>query len=243
MANVRVNIWHCDKDGNYSGYGTAVGQTFLRGYQITDQKGEVDFITVFPGWYQGRTCHIHFQVYVSSNYAAISQLTFNHEATNQVYADNSTLYTKGSDPKSPDTDNIFSDGYTYQLASLTANANGGYDSYLEVTVKGDGTVGLGNLEKETAKQVILQQNHPNPFNNETTIPFELMLPAKVQLTLWDISGKQVATINKGMLPAGNHQINLNLKTMGLSNANYAYQLEVENSNGIFKDCKMMTVSK
>src|SRR5688572_23919869 len=76
MQNVRVNIWHCDKDGLYSGYGTEIGLTYLRGYQITDANGEVELITIFPGWYPGRICHIHFQVYVSSSYAAISQLTF-----------------------------------------------------------------------------------------------------------------------------------------------------------------------
>src|SRR5262245_27378242 len=72
MQNLRVNIWHCDKDGLYSGYNSQVGLTYLRGDQITDANGEVEFITIFPGWYPGRVCHIHFQVYVSTSYAAIS---------------------------------------------------------------------------------------------------------------------------------------------------------------------------
>ena len=86
MQNVRVNIWHCDKDGNYSGYGTETGLTYLRGYQYTDANGEVEFITIFPGWYPGRICHIHFQVYVSSSYAAISQLTFPVSEKNEIYS-------------------------------------------------------------------------------------------------------------------------------------------------------------
>src|SRR5262249_37807847 len=77
MPNLRVNIWHCSNVGLYSGYEQPgnVGQaglTYLRGYQFTDANGEVEFITIFPGWYNGRICHIHFQVYVSSSYAAIS---------------------------------------------------------------------------------------------------------------------------------------------------------------------------
>ena len=57
MPNLRVNIWHCDKDGLYSGYSQAnnagqAGLTYLRGYQMTDANGEVEFITIFPGWYR-----------------------------------------------------------------------------------------------------------------------------------------------------------------------------------------------
>jgi len=241
MPNVRVNIWHCDKDGNYSGYGTQTGQTYLRGYQMTNANGEADFLTVFPGWYPGRVCHIHFQVYVSSAYAAISQLTFDHDAVNAVYADNAALYTNGPDPKTPDTDNIFSDGYEYQLAALTPNtATGGYDAYLEVTVQGSGTVGIGHIEKETAKQLQLGQNFPNPFTNATTIPFSLSAASKVKLELWELTGKKAVVINKGMLPAGNHNIDINLAAMGLPKNTFAYQLEIENSAGIFKDCKVMT---
>lgn len=99
MNNVRVNIWHCDKDGLYSGYSQQnnqgqAGQTYLRGYQFADANGEVQFETIFPGWYNGRICHIHFQVYVSSVYAAISQLTFPLDIKNKIYTDNSSLYTK-----------------------------------------------------------------------------------------------------------------------------------------------------
>lgn len=145
LQNVRVNIWHCDKDGVYSGYNTGnnpgdTNATHLRGYQFTDAYGEVEFITIFPGWYTGRICHIHFQVYVSSSYSAISQLTFPITIKNNLYSENSALYTKGADPLSFEDDNIFSDGHEYQLATLEENsATGGYSTYLEVTVEGSGT--------------------------------------------------------------------------------------------------------
>jgi len=241
MPNVRVNIWQCDKDGNYSGYGSQSAFTYLRGYQMADANGEVEFITVFPGWYPGRVCHIHFRVYVSASYAAISQLTFDHNTTNAIYAANAALYTKGADPLTPATDNLFSDGYALQLATLTPNAQtGGYDSYLEVTIQGTGVVGVSNIEKETAKQVVLEQNYPNPFSNETTIPFELKNPAEVAFELWDVAGNKVAEIEKGNLPAGLHQTEINLGTLGLAPANYLYQIIVKNRYGVFKSCKMMT---
>src|SRR5690606_34097737 len=110
-------------DGLYSGYSQSnnpgqAGLTYLRGYQYTDANGEVDFLTIFPGWYIGRICHIHFQVHVSSSYSAISQLTFPIAAKNALYAAHAGIYTKGADPLTYSSDNIFSDGYQYQLATL-----------------------------------------------------------------------------------------------------------------------------
>jgi protocatechuate 3,4-dioxygenase beta subunit len=249
MQNLRVNIWHCDKDGLYSGYSQTnnqgqAGLTYLRGYQMTNANGEVEFVTIFPGWYSGRICHIHFQVYVSSSYAAISQLTFDVDTKNGIYAANSSLYTKGSDPMSLSSDNIFSDGYAYQMATLTPNSTtGGYDAYLEVAIQGSGTVGLGNIEKENAKQFSLGQNYPNPYSDETSIPFVLKQPADVAIELWDLSGRKVATVSEKGLSTGDHEITLNMKSLGLSTANYLYQIEVKNSDGIFRQCKMMTAGQ
>lgn len=247
MTNVRVNIWHCDKDGLYSGYSQSnnpgqAGLTYCRGYQFTDANGIVEFNTIFPGWYTGRICHIHFQVYVSSSYAAISQLTFDITKKQAIYAANPSLYTNGADPTSLSADNVFSDGYTYQMATLTENSTtGGYDSYLEVTVKGTGVVtGLGNLEKENAKNFIIGQNFPNPFLDETSVPLTLIYPSDVILDIYDLQGKKVASIEKAMLSAGEHVIPINLKSLGLVNANYVYQVSVKNPNGIYHDCKMMT---
>ncbi|MFN0274165.1 MAG: hypothetical protein ACKVPJ_00345 [Chitinophagales bacterium] len=244
MQNVRVNIWHCDKDGNYSGYGTETGLTYLRGYQITDANGDVEFITIFPGWYPGRVCHIHFQVYVSSSYAAISQLTYNQEQKMAVYEAHADIYTDGPDPLTPDDDGIFvSGGYEYQICDVTENATtGGYDAYLEVTVKGSGTVGVGYEEMQNAKQFILNQNMPNPCAEETTIPFTLKKESKVSLFLWDISGKKIATLLDTSLKPGDHQISINFSKLGITRSNYVYHLKVENTDGVFNDTKMLTIA-
>jgi protocatechuate 3,4-dioxygenase beta subunit len=250
MQNLRVNIWHCDKDGLYSGYSQAnnpgqAGLTYLRGYQFTDANGEVEFITIFPGWYTGRICHIHFQVYVSSHYAAISQLTFPVAVKQAIYAANPGLYSNGADPMTLATDNVFSDGYAFQMATLTPNTTtGGYDSYLEVTIQGSGvTTGIGHLEKENAKNFDLGQNYPNPYLNETTIPIYLELPSDVTLDLFDLQGRKVKTIERNGLSSGEYTFDLNMQRLGLPTANYAYQLTVKNSNGVFVGSKLMTASK
>ena len=246
MANVRVNVWHCDKDGLYSGYSQnnnpgQAGLTYLRGYQMTDANGEVNFITILPGWYTGRICHIHFQAYVSPVYAAISQLSFPIATKNAIYAANPTLYTKGADPLTFNSDNIFSDGYDYQLSTLTPNTTtGGYDAYLEVAIQGSGTVGLANLEPSTGGQFKLGQNFPNPYADETTVPFTLNSASSVKLMLFDLQGRQVAEITEEGLGAGEHQIRVNMKELGIPTAHYAYQLNVENSSGVFHSSKLMT---
>jgi len=64
LSGAQVNVWNCDARGIYSedlGAGTE-GRTFLRGYQLADEHGAVEFVTVYPGWYPGRTSHIHFKV-------------------------------------------------------------------------------------------------------------------------------------------------------------------------------------
>lgn len=249
MPNLRVNIWHCDKDGLYSGYSQQnnqgqAGLTYLRGYQMTDANGEVEFITILPGWYQGRVCHIHFQVYVSSSYAAISQLTFDPTTKNVIYAEHSDLYNKGADPLTIQQDNIFSDGYVYQLATLTPNPNtGGYDSFLEVTVKGSGTLSSGYIEKLNEQYFSLGQNYPNPYESHTNLPLTIRKTANVTIDFYDLSGKKVATIEKSSLLPGDHVIPFNLSSLNLPAGNYVYQVNVQNVDGVFTAHKMMTSVK
>lgn len=249
MSNVRVNVWMCDKDGVYSGYetpqnpGGTADTKWLRGWQMTDANGEVNFVTIFPGWYSGRICHIHFQVYVSSTYAAVSQMTFDIAAKNAIYAAYPALYTKGADPTSLAADNIFSDGYAYQLATITPNGSGGYDGYLEVTVQGSGTTAIGHIEKENARRFNLGQNYPNPYRGSTTVPFNLLERAGVTLDIFDLSGRKVYSTGRRNLAAGDHSITVDFNGPGLTEGNYIYQMQVETKDGLFRTCKMMTAAQ
>lgn len=238
MANVRVHIWHCDKDGNYSGYGTETGTTYLRGYQITDANGEVEFISIFPGWYPGRTCHIHFQVYVNSSYAAISQLTWEDGPKNDLLLAFPDIYTAGPDPVPPGSDGVFADGYEFQTASLTPNTDtGGYDSFLELSVQGSSPTGYAELE--AIKRFTLEQNFPNPAETATNIPFRLHQNARVVFEVYNMQGVLIGQKNLGQLSAGKHQIPVLRNDWGIRSGNYMYQLKVSTEQTTYVQNKLM----
>ena len=84
IKGAAVEIWHCDAGGVYSGVQGDTGM-FMRGVQRTDAKGLAIFRTVYPGWYQGRTVHIHTMVHISGNVVHTGQLYFPDAVTDAVY--------------------------------------------------------------------------------------------------------------------------------------------------------------
>ncbi|MGH7884124.1 MAG: intradiol ring-cleavage dioxygenase [Thermodesulfobacteriota bacterium] len=84
-----VDIWHADADGRYSGYSNlgvdTKGEKFLRGIQITNLEGTVNFKTIYPGSYPGRVPHIHFKIYLDNKNLVTSQLYFPTEISKKVY--------------------------------------------------------------------------------------------------------------------------------------------------------------
>jgi protocatechuate 3,4-dioxygenase beta subunit len=105
LANAYVDIWHCDAAGNYSdepaamGNSNTQGQTWLRGYQITNAHGIVKFTTIYPGWYGGRTAHIHARVRFYSGTTTTLNMTtqffFDDTITDLVYSSISPYSTRG----------------------------------------------------------------------------------------------------------------------------------------------------
>jgi protocatechuate 3,4-dioxygenase beta subunit len=93
-AGARVDIWHADAQGIYSGYQgqgdkenlSTVGQKFLRGTQFTDGKGAVSFETIYPGWYTGRATHIHFKVFLDMRNVLTGQMYFPDAINEFIYA-------------------------------------------------------------------------------------------------------------------------------------------------------------
>jgi protocatechuate 3,4-dioxygenase beta subunit len=87
----RVDVWHSDGLGVYSGYadqetGSTKGETFLRGTQFTGADGQVRFDTIYPGWYPGRTPHIHFKILLDAQGLVTGQLYFPDPLTEHIYA-------------------------------------------------------------------------------------------------------------------------------------------------------------
>ena len=95
-----VDIWQCDTEGRYSDFKVenTTNQTWLRGYQKTDQNGECHFIAIFPGWYTGRITHLHVKVYINESNVLTTNCFFPREIENEVYKN--PLYTKGINPQS-----------------------------------------------------------------------------------------------------------------------------------------------
>lgn len=145
LASAAVYLWHCDRDGNYSLYSSGVtSQNYLRGVQEADSSGNVSFTTIFPGCYSGRVPHVHFEVYPSlakatsaSNRIKTSQFTFPVATCNEVYATSGySASVRNMASISLATDNIFSDGYSLQMATITGNTTDGYVATLTVAVAG-----------------------------------------------------------------------------------------------------------
>jgi protocatechuate 3,4-dioxygenase beta subunit len=94
LPGALVDLWQCDALGAYAGFVDSAGrfdtrgQKFLRGYQLSDEAGAVQFLTIYPGWYAGRTVHLHFKVRTSpptaGGFQFVSQLYFDQAVTNSV---------------------------------------------------------------------------------------------------------------------------------------------------------------
>jgi len=137
VANASVEIWQCDADGHYSEYAQpgfdGTGQTFLRGIQTTDSIGQVSFTMIYPGWYAGRATHIHVEVFVSGRSVKTTQVAFPENVTAAVYR-TGVYAAKGQNTTSNASDNVFADGVTNELASLSGDTANGYTATLTIGV-------------------------------------------------------------------------------------------------------------
>lgn len=126
ISGALVDIWHCDAQGYYSGYPdmdpsvvfkptsrnmhvepTAPEETFLRGVQKTDDRGQVNFQTIYPSWYAGRAIHIHCQVFVEEKSMATTQLYFPQALNEQIHADNDPYQKRAPVPLSNEQDRLY----------------------------------------------------------------------------------------------------------------------------------------
>lgn len=91
IPNCVVEIWHCDAGGVYSGFESSSAAsrddgTYLRGAQVTNADGVAQFTTIYPGWYPGRTVHIHLKVHVDRRNVLTGQLYFDENLNDAVNA-------------------------------------------------------------------------------------------------------------------------------------------------------------
>ena len=142
LQGVIVDIWHCDKDGNYSEYGgTGMQSTdytsyhFLRGRQTTDENGKVSYRSIFPGWYEGRATHIHVHIYNNVGTSLlITQIAFPEGPGSQVELVNASSGYRGMNGYTYNaSDNVFGDGTSNEMSTISGNVNEGLK--LEHTIK------------------------------------------------------------------------------------------------------------
>lgn len=134
MQGVQVDIWHCNSSGVYSAEAveSTTGQSWLRGYQITDSYGMVQFQTIVPGWYSGRTTHIHLRFRSTYDWTSTSgsntmQIFFDQALLNTLSTSVAPYSREGTNPVTNASDRVYTteeDGTT--LLTLSGSASAGF---------------------------------------------------------------------------------------------------------------------
>jgi protocatechuate 3,4-dioxygenase beta subunit len=143
LSGAAVYLWHCDRDGRYSMYDESIrSENYLRGVQEAGSDGKVRFTSIYPAAYSGRWPHIHFEVYESLAKATAaadklrtSQLALPEDVSRTVYATEGYEQSiRNLEQTSLESDNVFGDGYSLQLARVTGSADKGLTATLTVPV-------------------------------------------------------------------------------------------------------------
>jgi protocatechuate 3,4-dioxygenase beta subunit len=145
LAGLEVEVWHCDVEGLYSGNTTgssdagrfagsfctgndsdAVKARWFRGIAVTDSNGRVNFKSCFPGWYAGRTIHIHFRVRNNNNDQVVSQCCFPDSLTEEICTTHPNYQSRGKQDTTLGTgrDNVFGSNYSDYLFNTARNSDG-----------------------------------------------------------------------------------------------------------------------
>ncbi|HEX6507206.1 MAG TPA: intradiol ring-cleavage dioxygenase [Chloroflexota bacterium] len=146
-----VDIWHCDAGGIYSGFqsastggppGDGAGPTdkatFLRGIQATNAQGLVEFQTIYPGWYRGRTLHIHVKVHLGGSSGRVvhtGQLYFSDTLTARVYRASPYSMRASARDTFNSTDSIYANGGRQSMLTVKSNGRGGYTGTITMGVR------------------------------------------------------------------------------------------------------------
>jgi len=143
-AGAQVDIWHCNAAGVYSDQAAenTSSESWLRGYQLTDASGQVKFVTIIPGWYSGRTTHVHLRV--RSTYSAASSTSDGTNTTQLFFAQTfidmlatsvSPYSAEGTNPTTNASDHVYS-GETNgaNQLSLSGDAATGYTAAVSIVL-------------------------------------------------------------------------------------------------------------
>ena len=146
LKGAKLDLWHANSQGIYSGVkdmGTAENN-FLRGYQVTDNNGTVEFTTIYPGWYEGRAIHIHDKVRIFNGQEKelewTAQLYFNNSINEQVHEQ--TPYNSHGPVKTTNEQDMI---YTGASADGLIHKNSGEQLMVNLTKQGASYLGTFNV--------------------------------------------------------------------------------------------------
>ena len=139
LPGAQVDVWHCDAAGLYSDVSanSTVGRKFLRGYQTTDDNGNVQFTTIYPGWYSGRTIHIHVRIRTFNGAQQLDQFTaqifFDDNVTDQVFTQSPYKARRTRDTRNSNDMVLTGTRGATLFANLT-KTSGGYSATADIGV-------------------------------------------------------------------------------------------------------------
>ncbi|MFT3692189.1 MAG: hypothetical protein QM831_03545 [Kofleriaceae bacterium] len=140
----QVDIWHCNASGVYSDIGAegTSNQQWLRGYQISDASGMVTFKTIVPGWYQGRTTHVHLRIRSTYNNASstsdgsnTTQVFFPQTLVDTIDTTIAPYASEGKNSTTNASDRVYTDQTQGQnLMSLAGDTTSGYSASFAIYI-------------------------------------------------------------------------------------------------------------
>lgn len=135
-GRARVDVWHCDSAGAYSGYDSerTAGEAWLRGTQMTDAEGVVAFETLFPGWYSGRATHIHCKAWTSDGREIASQIYFPDALSGRIHSESPYAGRRGRRVLNGEDGLFRSAGGAVPLATMVRSA-AGYDGAIVLALR------------------------------------------------------------------------------------------------------------
>ena len=152
VANADVDIWHTNAEGLYSGNASgssdasefapdfctssdnrAMNSRWFRGVQKTDAQGMAYFKSCFPGWYPGRTTHIHFKIVHQNKASLISQFCFEDKLSNQIYKKHGDYTGKAKDTLNKN-DGVFSGDFEELCFYIKANPDLSMTAYKAIQI-------------------------------------------------------------------------------------------------------------
>jgi protocatechuate 3,4-dioxygenase beta subunit len=232
LKDAIIDIWHCDKDGDYSQYGAMMMQPtdyksykFLRGRQITNANGDVEFNSIFPGWYQGRATHIHVHIYDKNGKSLkVTQIAFPEGDDSVVATVNAAKnygYTKGLEGYTYNAkDMVFEDDKEgTQISNVTGSLDKGYIIQANIIVSTENIEVFDDKMGGPGGPGMPPDGMP-PM--ESKFSFDVTEPTKVNVKVYNPKGDLIKTVLDKEFQKGKHD--LDFSTFGLSSGPYSYIL-------------------